>query len=183
MQRLHSIAPAVLGSFGPTLPLAAGDAVPWLTALVGAVVGFVARELYAWWQERRRFIALMRGLLAELRQIKTDAERRVQASSAVAGTVEPPLPVEAWRLALASGQLGRLAEVQLDSLRLFYSSVVTANHVAGNWSAFLQISRLSDDPDVQVAFDAEAARVIREPCEPIAAEVDAVIAGLTTVVR
>jgi hypothetical protein len=163
------------------LVLGSSGVVPWLTALFGAVVGFGSREVYAWSNERRHFKALLWELLTELREIETQARRRATASTPVAGALEPPLPVEAWRLAVSSGKLGTLPHDQLRGLRALYSEVRTANFVAEHWAAFIQISRLSKDEHVTAAFDKEAARVIQAPCEPIAEHVGAVIASVEDV--
>lgn len=121
---------------------------------------------------------LLREVKEELATADGECSRRIGHDTGIAGPVEPPLPTEAWRALVATGELGLLDAGRLRSLRNVYARIVAANHIAAQWCCLLQIAVLSPDSDTRDEYNAVAASALTEPCRGIAAAVGPVICDL-----
>lgn len=151
-----------------------------LGAILGAAVGVLFSALYSRYQKRLRFLVLLREVKEELATIKEQCGRRLRGDTGVAGTIDPPLPTEAWRALVATGDLGLLAPCPLRLLRKLYGKIVAANHVAAHWCCLLQIAILSLDAETRDNFNVSAASTLTAPCEEIGQEIDGVISSLNS---
>lgn len=155
---------------------------PWasavIAAILGAAVGVLLSALYGWYQKRLGFLVLLREVKKELATANGECSRRIDQDTGIAGAVEPPLPTEAWRALVATGDLGLLDARRLRSLRDVSARIVAANHIAAQWCCLLQIALLSPDSDTRDEYNAAAASALSKPCKGIADAVGGVICDL-----
>ena len=161
--------------------VAAGSFVPWGTAILCAALGVIGTAWYFWYRRQREFVELLMELRSEIEAIRQLCDERLSTPGSI--NIDPPLPTEAWQLIVASGQLGTVTSSHQRSLREFYSAVVSANYIAEQWAALLQISRLASDDDVRGLFDRLAEQARTKPFKVVQEQTDAIASGVDGEIR
>jgi hypothetical protein len=108
---------------------------------------------------------LIENLADEVKRIGLESGKRASRDEGLGAGyfLDPPLPSEAWRIIVSSGDVRRLPPGEIRALQDLYTAVTEANYVAAQAPVFLEISKLTPHDDVAVAFIREAGRATREP--------------------
>jgi hypothetical protein len=161
-QTIHCTVPAQGLTTLAQVGIAVGSVV--LGAGLTASVGWVR----SWLGFRRR----MKSLVHEIETLAHEADVRSHPPPGGGLVQKAPFPTTVWQQVVAAGDLARLDSTAAGALSDFYRAVETANYLAGQVPTFMQTANLSRDPDVQEAFEKEAARFSTEPFVPVAAAAD-----------